>query len=108
MSFSAATNLGRFVYFIAVAFLLLTSCATVRNYPANKPFVYETNIKLAGKFTTDEKKNLLDRLQQQLHDSIRVRRVQKLVLWETLRNPPLYDSLNADKSVIFMRALLNV
>jgi outer membrane protein assembly factor BamA len=35
------------------------------------------------------------------------RRVQTLGFWTSLKNPPAYDSLNADKSVIYMRALLN-
>jgi outer membrane protein insertion porin family len=96
-----------FIYLTVVFCFFLFSCSTVRNFPKNKPFVYETEITLNGKFNTDERKDLLQKLQAQLHDSIRVRSVQKLVFWHTLKNPPVYDSINADKSVIFMRGLLN-
>ncbi|HVE60539.1 MAG TPA: hypothetical protein VNA26_01880, partial [Chitinophagaceae bacterium] len=99
----------------AAILFFFASCSVVKNYPKNKPFVYEANIELQGKFSTDEAKNLRSELNEQLHDSIQVRRVQKLVGWENgprlfynvLRNPPVYDSANADKSIIFMRALLN-
>lgn len=69
--------------------------------------MYQTNITLNGKFSTDERKDLQTKLQQQLHDSVLARRKQTLGFWSTLNNPPAYDSVNADKSVIYMRALLN-
>ena len=79
------------------------------------PFVYDTNIEIEGNFSTDEKKQLTSQLREQLHDSIRIRSIQKFIGWEKgpkmfyteIVNPPVYDSLNADKSVQFMRALLN-
>ncbi|MBD0285742.1 MAG: BamA/TamA family outer membrane protein [Flavisolibacter sp.] len=108
MTYPAATHKRHFISFAFVVLVILfTSCATVRHYPPNKPFVFNTNINLEGRFTTAEKKDLQSRLQQQLHDSIRVRRVQKLIFWQTLRNPPVYDSLNADKSVLYMKGLLH-
>lgn len=95
-----------FVLTFLTACVSFFSCSTVKDFPA-QPFVYQTNIQLNGKFSTDERKDLLSKLENQLHDSIRVRRVRKFLLWNTLQNPPVYDSLNADKSVIYMRALLN-
>lgn len=92
--------------FILSSCLFIFSCSTVKNYP-DRPFVYETNIAINGKFSTDERKDLLEKLENQLHDSLRVRRVRKALLFNTLVNPPVYDSLNADKSVIYFRALLN-
>lgn len=71
------------------------------------PFVYQTNITVNGKFNADTRNDLQSRLQQQLHDSVTVRRKQTLGFWNTLKNPPRYDSLNADKSVQYMHALLN-
>ena len=106
LNFLAILYKQTFLY-TALLLLLFSSCATVKNYPSNVPFVYQTDIQLEGKFSTDEKKGLISQLQDQLHDSISVRRVQKLVFWETLRKPPVYDSSNALKSVEFMRALLN-
>ena len=102
---TAAKPLTQLLTFCAALFLFF-SCSTVKNYP-NKPFVYETNITLNGKFSTDDRKDLQSKLQQQLHDSVVTRRKQTLGFWNTLKNPPVYDSSNADKSVQYMDALLN-
>ena len=59
------------------------------------------------KLSTGEKKSLEQGLQQQLHDSIKVRWVSKFLIAEVLKNPPVYDSLNADKSLGFMSTYLN-
>src|SRR5687767_9392264 len=85
----------------------MVSCGVVipKNYP-DKPFVYETNISVEGNFSKDEESELTSQLKSQLHDSVRVRTVGKL-LWETLKNPPVYDSVNAESSVTFMKALLH-
>lgn len=93
------------IVFLVVA-CCTVSCSTVKDYP-NKPFVYNTNIELSGKFSTDERKDLLAQLGNYLHDSIGVRRKQFLFFWNTLQRPPAYDSTNADLSVIYMRGLLN-
>lgn len=100
---------------VALFLLFFTSCNVVKDYPARQPFVYDTNIEIEGKFSTDEKKQLESQLKQQLHDSIRVREVQKFVGWEkgprffysVLSKPPVFDSSNADKSLQFMKALLH-
>lgn len=106
--FQTAANLLRQLsyFFVFIALLFSVSCSTIKNYP-DKPFVYESNIDLNGKFSIDERKDLQTKLQQQLHDSLLARRKQTLGFWSTLQNPPVYDSVNADKSVIYMRALLN-
>lgn len=99
---------------LAAVLLFLASCSVVRDYPA-QPFVYNYEIKLQGDLSPTERKDLDSRLAQQLHDSIGVRRVQKIVgfdkglrfFYSVLKNPPVYDSLNADKSIGFMRALLH-
>ncbi|MGZ5190377.1 MAG: hypothetical protein ACXWCZ_05110, partial [Flavisolibacter sp.] len=84
----------------------LTSCL-VKNYPVGKPFVYETNIEIEGKYTTEEKKVLKSQLTQQLHDSLRVPRQRKFLFWQILKNPPVFDTINTGKSKVFMTALLN-
>ncbi|MEO5563466.1 MAG: BamA/TamA family outer membrane protein, partial [Chitinophagaceae bacterium] len=81
------------------------SCTIVKNYQPGKPFVYQTNINLIGNFTNQEKKELVSNLRQQLDDSMQARRLEKLA-WQVLKKPPLFDSSNADKSIIFMKALL--
>jgi outer membrane protein assembly factor BamA len=82
------------------------SCTVVKHYPTDKPFVYKTNINLIGSFSKIEKQALTASLEDQLDDSMQARKLDKL-LWSTLKNPPVYDSINADNSIIFMRALLN-
>lgn len=92
--------------FIAgLSVLVFASCTIVKKYQKDKPFVYKTNINLIGDLSNAEKEKLADGLEDQLDDSMQVRKLDKL-LWSVLKNPPVYDSSNADKSIIFMRALL--
>src|SRR5258705_684707 len=86
----------------------ITSCKVpvfVKKYPIQKPFVYETNINLIGNFSNEEKASLNSGLKAQLNDSMRVRKLDKL-FWSVMKNPPVYDSTNADNSIAFMDALL--
>ncbi len=88
-------------------FVLIASCGVVpKNYPHNKPFVYEYKINLEGNFTNEQKNDLKSKLENQLDDSIHVRTIPQLYR-QLLKKPPAYDAGNADRSVIFMRALLN-
>ncbi|HEX6190928.1 MAG TPA: BamA/TamA family outer membrane protein [Chitinophagaceae bacterium] len=84
---------------------LAASCTIVKKYPENKPFIYQTNINVISDTSKVEKDLLADRLENQLDDSVRPRSVSRL-LWRVMKNPPVYDVANADKSVIFMKALL--
>src|SRR6476660_202437 len=95
---------------VAGLFLIvaITSCKVpifVKKYPVQKPFVYETNINLIGSFSSEEKSSLVSGLKAQLNDSMRARKLDKL-LWSVMKNPPVYDSVNADKSIVFMHSLL--
>ncbi|HEY6505468.1 MAG TPA: BamA/TamA family outer membrane protein [Chitinophagaceae bacterium] len=81
------------------------SCTIVKKYQPNKPFVYKTNINLIGNFTSGEKDNMVDGLEGQLDDSMRARKLDKL-FWSVLKSPPGYDSTSADRSTVYMRALL--
>lgn len=100
---------------LAVLLILFGSCSVVNDYPVRTPFVYKTNIEVEAPLRTTERKNLINQLEKQLHDSIRVRLVEKLIGWEKgprlfyseLKNPPVYDNSNADKSLTYMKALLN-
>ncbi len=85
---------------------LLFSCAViVKNYPKEKPFVYQTNINLIGNFSNDTAELLVSRLKGQLDDSMKARSVSKL-FWSVMKKPPVYNTENADKSVIFMKGLM--
>src|SRR5262245_6217352 len=96
---------------VGLCILFFSSCGVVpKNYPKNKPFVYEYKINLEGNFTNEQRKELVDRLENQLDDSIHVRTVRKLwykgINRPVIVKPPVYDSANADKSVIYMQSLL--
>ena len=91
---------------VAVSIIVaLASCTIVKKYQPGKPFVYKTNINLIGNFSNEEKEGLVSGLEDQLDDSMQVRKLDKL-LWSVMKSPPIYDSSNADKSIIFMQALL--
>ena len=104
---------------VAVIVILLASCKVIpKDYPIDKPFVFETNIKLEGNFTKEEKDALTSQLKNQLDDSLRAKTTYKFISLRfkkgyaginrpILMNPPVFDSANADKSVLFMKALLN-
>ncbi|MEQ1675400.1 MAG: BamA/TamA family outer membrane protein [Chitinophagaceae bacterium] len=101
------TNFPKVVITIVIS-LLLFSCKTpvfVKKYPTGKPFVYQTNIQLNGNFSNDSAELLKSRLKSQLDDSMRSRSVSK-VFWSVMKNPPVYDSSSAERSKLFMRALL--
>ncbi|MES1214842.1 MAG: BamA/TamA family outer membrane protein [Bacteroidota bacterium] len=97
----------RFIAFGGLV-LIASSCSNiiVKKYQPGKPFVYETNINVNGNFSKQEKAALTSRLKGQLDDSMRARSVSKL-FWSVMKSPPLYETANADKSVLSMRALLN-
>ncbi|MFC0776163.1 BamA/TamA family outer membrane protein [Terrimonas alba] len=92
-------------YLVVFAIGVFASCTIVKRYQPGKPFVYKTNINLIGNFSKEEKESLLAGLEDQLDDSMQVRKLDKL-LWSVMKNPPVYDSANADKSIMFMQALL--
>ncbi|MEO6612895.1 MAG: BamA/TamA family outer membrane protein [Chitinophagaceae bacterium] len=97
---------------VTLIIFTLSSCGVVpKNYPVKRPFVFKYNVDVVGNIPDSEKTELESRLPNQLDDSIRVRTVRKLLYKginrQVLDRPPVYDSVNADKSVIYMRALLN-
>jgi len=97
---------------VASIALFLTSCGVVpKDYPRDKPFVYKTNINLEGSFSKDEKDLLVSQLKNQLDDSMRVRTVYKLfykgINRSVLVKPPVFDSASADRSMLYMKSLLN-
>lgn len=96
---------------VIVLLMLLGSCGVVpKNAPVGKPFVFKYTVTVDGNFSPAEKSNLETRLARQLDDSIRVRTVRKLIYKgvnrPVLDKPPVYDPSNAERSKVFMRALL--
>ena len=103
---------NKIIQFLGVVCLFMfASCGVVpKNYPSKKPFVFKYNVAVEGNVTTVQKTELITRLTNQLDDSIRVRTARRLIYKgvnrPVLNNPPVYDSSNADKSIVYMRALL--
>src|SRR6187431_3397053 len=104
---------------VAVIVILLASCKVIpKDYPKDKPFVFETNIKLEGNFTKEQRDALTTQLRNQLDDSLRAKTTYKLISLRfkkgyaginrpVLENPPVFDSISAERSTIFMKASLN-
>ncbi len=96
-----------------VLFLFLASCKVIpKNYPKGTPFVFETTITVNGNLTAEDKEALSSRLENQLDDSMKVRTVRKFFAKggfnrPILNKPPVYKRENADRSILYMRALLN-
>jgi outer membrane protein insertion porin family len=101
---------------VLIIVILFSSCKSwdfhtfpfthIKNYPKNKPFVYETNINLSGKLSKTEKDNLESRLKVQLEDSLDPKFSQK-IFWQVLKKPPAYDTNYVQASRRFMLALLH-
>ncbi|HWR32215.1 MAG TPA: hypothetical protein VN451_01715, partial [Chitinophagaceae bacterium] len=92
--------------FLAILMVSATvSCTIVKNYPPGKPFVYKTNIRVSGNFSNDSIELLQSKLKGQLDDSMKSRSVSK-IFWSVMKNPPVYNEANAEKSILYMRALL--
>ena len=88
--------------------LLLSGCAItfVRKAPKNKPFVYESNVRVQNAGATSERNELQARLLEQLDDSLRVR-TRSYPLWKTITRPPVFDTNNVRRTEAYMKALLN-
>lgn len=100
-----------FSLFKCCAALLLTvlfsGCVTiVKRPPAGKPFVYKTNVKVQGARDAGERSELQSRLMNQLDDSLRVR-TRSYPLWNTISRPPVFDTVNVNRTEAYMRALMN-
>ena len=108
MNVSAAKTIKTiyFLFVIAAFTSFLSSCVT--NYP-NKPFVYHYNINILpkGAYAAEEQKILKDQLDEQLHDSIRVRKERKFLVVKVLDKPPVFDSINMSTSQRYMRNMLH-
>ena len=78
----------------------------VKKFPRNKPFIYETNIKLFGNLSKKQKSELHSKLSAQLEDSVNPQSSQK-ILWQVIKKPPLFDTSYVESSKRFMLAMLH-
>lgn len=99
------------LYLLPIVLVLFFSSCTiftvVKNEPAGKPYIFETNIKVDdARLTKSEKLRLEGGLYQQLDDSIAARKLDK-VFWKVLKNPQVLDSSLITKSMEHMNYYLN-
>jgi outer membrane protein insertion porin family len=94
------------LYFIVPVLLCIGGQSCVKKFIPYKPFVYKTNITIEGNYSTEQKKELVARLTNQLDDSMRPKSVSKF-FYNELKRPQSFDSMSADKSVQFMHLLMN-
>lgn len=97
---------------LPILLVSLFACRVPKNYQAYKPFVYKTKITVEDKMPNDEKQDLVVRLENQLDDSLRAKTVTAIrwippFFYKKLGNPPVFDTLNLSRSVVYMNSLLN-
>ncbi len=98
---------SRTAWVLLVSFLLVASCTVPRKYQANKPFVFKTSIYLDGSVEGNNRTDVELRLANQLDDSLKPRVISFAGIRRTLIKPPVFDTNYANRSVLFMNALLN-
>lgn len=82
------------------------SCTVPKKFQPGKPFVFKNTITVNGNIKSEEKKELENRLEGQLDDSIRVRMKSYAGIYRELLRPPVFDSANLARSVTYMKALM--
>jgi surface antigen Omp85-like protein len=95
------------IWLLPVAFLLLFSCTVPRKYQYHQPFVFAVKVKVAGDLPPYEKKDLAQKLSNQLDDSLKPQVVSIAGVYTRVMNPPVFDTTNIRRSIAFMVALLN-
>jgi outer membrane protein insertion porin family len=114
----------------AILIFALFACRVPVDFQKGKPFVYKTSIKVEGNMKSDAKQDLIERLQNQLDDSLQAKTVTDFftgahvsVYWPSfpplyisnwphiiikkLNFPSVYDSTSKDRSIAYMDALLH-
>ena len=97
---------------VVLVLMLAVSCTVPKRYQKDKPFVFKTTIDVKGTLPSSEKAALKENLSNQLDDSLKVRTVLAVrwkppFLYYRLSAPPVFDTLNMERSKTFMNALLN-
>jgi outer membrane protein insertion porin family len=103
-------TLSRWICFTLLGVILTTSCkhgALITNVvrAPTKPFVFKTNINIPG--SVKDKQQLVDRLQNQLDDSLKTRVISYAGVVKHIVRPPVFDTANISRSLLFIKALLN-
>lgn len=101
-----------FLWYVCLLLVTMSSCSflqktVVRNPPLNKPFVFDNKITLKGNIAKDEKNRLTEELNKYWDDSLQVRKIQQFYFINKIKNPPVFDSANINRSISLMNAYLN-
>jgi len=97
---------------IGIATAFFAACGTrkyisIKNYPKERPFVYENKIEVKSQdLNKDEKSLLNDRLVTQLDDSMYITVKQSFVFFKRLMNPAVFDTSYAKQSALNMEIFL--
>lgn len=86
--------------------LLFMNRTSVRNPPVDTPFVYNNKIIVEGNISKEEKKRLTTDLENYWDDSLKARRLQQFGFFYKVQNPPVLDTVNISRTVVFMNSYL--
>src|SRR6218665_824653 len=106
MHFSALKNTD-FLKNIFVVFALcgcICSCNITRKAPSQGLYLAKNSFEVkGGNFSKTEKEAVLERLENQLDDSSKLRTSTSFFVINTLKSPPRYDSFYSNRSAENMR-----
>ena len=86
--------------------ILFFNRVKVKNYPVDTPYVYSNKIEVKGKLSKTERTRLEETLNNYWADSLLAPRVQKIGVFYSLRNPPVFDTSSVRTTARFMTAYL--
>jgi hypothetical protein len=100
---------------LTVLVLTGTSCTVVRQYPENRPFHFENNIKIEANLSRDEKADIKNRLLAQIDDSAQIRVASKIpwpsfpffIPVSVMQNPTIFTESPLKQSVFNMKNLMS-
>src|SRR6185295_17398767 len=77
----------KWISYVMLVVIIAPSCLNIKNAPKNKPFVFNTNIKVTGKVSSNEKRLLKEALENQIDDSLKARKVYTVALsWALIQH----------------------
>ena len=97
--------------FLGVLLTVNPSCTVVKQYPKDKPFLFENTVNIKGDVPKDKKPDYTADLMTQLEDSAKVNENTELpwpnAPWvipvNVIKRPPVFDSVAAVQSTVNMR-----
>lgn len=98
----------KYLSFLVILFnLFCTSCTVVKDFPKEKPFVFDNEINITHNIPKDERKRLINDLVNYWDDSLYARKVQQFWVRFVLKKPPVFDTMNLMRTKLLMTGYLN-